>query len=116
MKNYTAIILAGGKAERMKGAQKAFLKLEGKRIIESKIEALRKYFSEIIIVTNRLRGFSYLKNIRIVEDLQKNKGPLMGLYSGLKKSSNQINFITACDMPFINLKLIRFMLSKAKGF
>ena len=48
--------------------------------------------------------------IRLVKDEGPDKGPLMGLYSGLKASSSQYNFVAACDMPFLKISLIKFML------
>jgi len=42
-------------------------------------------------------------NYRVVRDLKENIGPLMGLYSGLKNSRTEYNFITAPDMPFFNI-------------
>ena len=35
----------------------------------------------------------------------------MGIMSCLKASNNEVNFITACDIPFMNLKLIQNMIN-----
>ena len=45
-------------------------------------------------------------------DIIPDPGPLGGLYSGLAVSSNIHSFLIACDMPFINLKLIEFMIKQ----
>ena len=47
----TGIILAGGKNTRM-GATKAFLTINGTRLIDIILKVYRDIFSEIIIVTN----------------------------------------------------------------
>jgi len=47
-----------------------------------------------------------------VTDIIPDPGPLGGLYSGLAVSSNIHSFLIACDMPFINLKLIEFMIKQ----
>jgi molybdopterin-guanine dinucleotide biosynthesis protein A len=41
--------------------------------------------------------------------LIKGLGPIGGIYTGLMSISNQAGFFVACDMPFINKQLIRYM-------
>lgn len=45
-------------------------------------------------------------------DIISNSGSLGGWNSGLAVSSNTHGFLIACDMPFINLKLIKFMIKQ----
>ena len=47
-----AILLAGGASKRMGGENKAFIKINGKTIIEREIEILEPLFDRIIIVNN----------------------------------------------------------------
>ena len=104
----TAIILAGGKSSRM-GFDKQFLKLQDKYVIEIIAEKLKEIFSEIIIVTGRPE--EYVKyGFKLVEDEVRNFGPLAGIHVGLKNSGSIYNYVVACDMPFINLKYIRYMM------
>ena len=42
----------------------------------------------------------------IAIDERLNCGPLMGILSGLKASSNKINFVIACDIPEINFQFL----------
>jgi molybdopterin-guanine dinucleotide biosynthesis protein A len=37
-------------------------------------------------------------------------GPLGGIYSGLLASQSELNFVIACDMPFVNVGLARHMI------
>ena len=137
-RNISGIILAGGKSRRM-GAFKPFLEIEGKRMIDVIIDNLRPFFREIIIVTddkdkflyeisklpltsirgneNSLKGggrwgcnLSEYKKIKVVEDLVKDCGPLGGIYTGLKKMSEERGFFVACDMPFLHNGLIKRIL------
>lgn len=108
MKKYeTAIILAGGKSSRM-GFDKQFLTFNNKKIIDTIIEQLEKEFQEIIIVTNKPEEYKNYSQ-KIFTDEIINKGPLGGIYTGLKKSTSNYAFITACDMPNINLDYIQYM-------
>ncbi len=103
----TAVILAGGKSSRM-GSNKAFLKLNGKTFIELQIELLRKMFDEIIISANSPSEYEYL-NLPILKDLYPDKGPLAGIYTSLINSNSFYTFMLACDMPFVDLKLIKHL-------
>lgn len=104
----TAIILAGGKSSRM-GFDKQFLKLRDKFIIEMITERLQKVFGEIIIVTGRPDEYEKY-GFKLVEDEVKDFGPLAGIHVGLKSSGSMHNYIVACDMPFINLKYLEYMM------
>jgi len=108
--NMTAVILAGGQARRMGGVPKAFLTFKGETFIQRKIRLLSAtdLIEEIIIVVSHPREFENLPAV-IIKDEIPGKGPLMGLYSGLKASSSEINFITTVDSPFCSLELVRYL-------
>jgi molybdopterin-guanine dinucleotide biosynthesis protein A len=106
----SCIILAGGKNARM-GREKASLRIGEKTIIEEQRDSLSKLFEEIIIVTNALDNFGNMK-AKVVNDIVPDSGPLGGLYSGLAVSSNIQSFLIGCDMPFVNLNLIEYMIQQ----
>jgi len=104
----TAIILAGGKSSRM-GFDKQFLMLRDRYIVEMITDKLKRVFKEIIIVTNR--PDDYIKyGFKLVEDEVKDFGPLAGIHVGLKSSGSMHNYVVACDMPFINLNYLKYMM------
>ena len=103
----TAIILAGGKSSRM-GFDKQLLKINERRLMDSLIQKLRKEFEEIIIVTNRPELYIGLSHI-ITRDILEDKGALGGIHAGLNYSSSKYAFVTACDMPNINMDYVRYM-------
>lgn len=111
----SAIILAGGKNTRMQGEDKAFLEIEGRPIIAGVIKKLKPLVSELIVVTNSPEKYAHFK-VRLASDEFPDKGPLMGIYSGLKVSLTKYNFVVACDMPFINPCLIKFMLDERDDY
>jgi len=102
-----AIILSGGNNQRI-GADKAFLQIGKKTIIERQIEILSTIFTQIIIVTNLPEKYKHLK-VDLISDIIPNKGPLGGIYSGLTISKDKYNFIVSCDLPFLNADLISYM-------
>ncbi|TDL72264.1 molybdenum cofactor guanylyltransferase [Rhodococcus qingshengii] len=98
-----AIILSGGKSSRM-GTNKALLKLNEKTTIERMVDILKIYFDDIILVTNDMESYQFL-GVKMVSDHYPGKGPLAGFHAGLMASDYDVNFITACDMPFISGEL-----------
>jgi molybdopterin-guanine dinucleotide biosynthesis protein A len=107
----TGIILSGGKSRRM-GENKAFLKVQGERLIDRTVRIFKSIFEEVVVVTND--PLAYLdQDVMIVTDIVSGKGPLGGIYSGLFFSSFPSSFVAACDMPFLSEAFIRFMMDRA---
>lgn len=92
------------------GVEKAFLNINGAAIIENTLNTYKRIFKEIIIVTNEPEDYEYL-GVKLIKDIYPGKGPLGGLYSALVESSNERCFVIACDMPFINEDLIKYIVS-----
>lgn len=103
----TAIILCGGKSERM-GVDKGLLKINGKTFIENLLSMASQVFDKILLSANDSAAYSFL-SVQIVRDLLKNAGPLGGIHAGLQKSTTEKNFIITCDMPFIRPELIFYL-------
>ncbi|MTI49812.1 MAG: molybdenum cofactor guanylyltransferase [Firmicutes bacterium] len=111
MKNFgTAVILAGGKSSRM-GFDKQFLEVNKTKLVDIITRKLENQFEEIIVVTNKPEYYKDFPH-KIVEDEIKEKGPLSGIHTALKKASSKYVYFLACDMPNINLKFIQYMKDK----
>lgn len=96
------------------GTDKAFLRIAGRPIIERVIDVLGEAFGKVIIVTNSLSAYAGYHAL-IIKDAIDMPGPLTGIYSGLLASEDEYNFVVACDMPFLNIRLIKFMAGLAAG-
>lgn len=110
--NMTGIILAGGRNSRM-GVNKAFLEIEGIRLIDKILAVYRQIFPEIMIVTNDPSSYAEFTDAVIVTDIYKRKGPLGGIYTGLFYSQYDYAFVSACDMPSLNMDFILYMIEQA---
>ncbi len=109
----TSIVLAGGKNLRL-GRNKALEAIGDKSLIECVIERLRLLTSQTLIVTSRERSdFSAIPGVEVVVDLYPDRGPLGGIYTGLLASPSLRSIVVACDMPFLNIELLRYMVELA---
>jgi molybdopterin-guanine dinucleotide biosynthesis protein A len=105
-----AVILAGGENRRMP-VPKGLLEIEGQRIIERNVILLRKLFDRIYISTNTPELYFSLGAI-LVGDVMKHKGPMTGIYSILAFPDVSEIFVTACDMPYVNVILIQYLVKE----
>jgi molybdopterin-guanine dinucleotide biosynthesis protein A len=107
-----AIILAGGNSLRM-GVDKSMLPIGGCPMIQVIYEQLRGTFDQILISASESDPDFGILGAKIVPDRTPKQGPLMGIASALEVSANELNFVVACDIPRIDLHLVRRMLTKA---
>jgi molybdopterin-guanine dinucleotide biosynthesis protein A len=110
----TGIILAGGKNLRM-GQNKAFLEVQGERIIDRIKRIFVDLFDEVLLVTNSPGEYLDL-NLRTTTDLYREKGSLGGIFTGLSHASFSHVFVAACDMPFLNPALISHLVGLSPGY
>lgn len=119
----TAMILTGGQSRRMNGKDKAFARYKGKSFLLHAIENASG-FEEIFVVTSE-RNFEsqkdwievtsgsidepLLNRVRVITDFDFNKGPLEGIYTGIKHASYENTAVFAIDMPLITADLYCFL-------
>jgi len=111
----TAIILAGGDSKRI-GYPKSLLRLDGKTILELLVDRLKENFRELLLVTDRPEFYRNLP-VKITGDIYTNlgKSSLRGIHAGLYASTTDKNFVVACDMPFVQMELIKSMYNYLEG-
>ncbi len=109
------IILAGGESRRL-GRDKAWQTVGGIALITRVLDAAAEIPGDIFIVANdpdkydQLAGRATLKR-----DEAPNLGPLGGLYTGLLATSDRDNLLLPCDAPFLNPKLLAYLLDRLPG-
>ncbi len=112
------IVLAGGKGLRL-GQDKASEIIGNRSLLEQVLSRLNFFSSDILLVAAPRQSFPQLTGypkLRVVTDVYLNKGPLGGVYTGLKASDSFYNLVVACDMPFLNQSLLRYMMQISAGF
>jgi molybdopterin-guanine dinucleotide biosynthesis protein A len=101
------IILAGGRSRRM-GFDKAGVMLGARSMLDMIITSLSLLFPDIIICGRRYFNADF-PWVRCADDIYKGVGPIGGIYTGLFHSSDDFNFVTACDIPGIERNTIGYM-------
>jgi len=113
------IVLAGGKGLRLGRREKALETVDSKSLLQRVVSQISPFSDDIIIVTARgksLSRFDSGSGFRIVADAYPGRGALVGLGTGLAASNSWYNLVVACDMPFLNQALLRYMLELSAGF
>lgn len=108
-RDITAIILAGGKSSRM-GVDKGFMLYNNKPFISHIIKATQHIVNEIIIVSNNAKYDQF--NLKRVNDILPDAGPLSGVCSGLFHSQSEHNLVLSCDLPLIKNELLRMLIDQ----
>jgi molybdopterin-guanine dinucleotide biosynthesis protein A len=108
VEDVAGVILAGGKSRRY-GENKALVAVEGVPLIERVADVLGSLFHRVVLVTNSPDEYKHL-HLPMFEDLVKDLGPLGGILTGLSVITEEAGFLVACDMPFLNPALIRYII------
>ena len=105
----TAVVLAGGRSSRL-GVDKAGLKLDNaKTLLEGVVDKVKCLSTDVVVVADAVIE---LDGTRRVNDVLPGGGSLCGLYSGLMAARYPRCLVVACDMPFLNLRLLRYMIER----
>ncbi len=105
-----ALVLAGGKATRFGGADKAFLRLSGKPLVEHVLERLRPQVAPIAISANGDPARFAAYGLAVLADAPEfaGCGPLAGVAAGLRWAAGQgadALLTMPVDTPFFPLSL-----------
>jgi molybdopterin-guanine dinucleotide biosynthesis protein A len=112
----TSIVLIGGKSSRL-GADKALALVAGRQMVHLVLDKVMSLSDEVLLVGSAGAGEMPVGDeVRVVEDLYPGRGPLGGIYTGLVSSHSDYNLVVACDMPFLNVRLLRYLLELAPGY
>jgi molybdopterin-guanine dinucleotide biosynthesis protein A len=104
----SAAILAGGRASRFGGADKASLRIGGTRIVDRQLAALAALtppIDDVRIVANDPARYGDLA-VPVVADAIAGAGPLGGVFTALMASRHDHVLVLACDLPFVTATLL----------
>lgn len=102
----SAVILAGGRGQRMSGQDKGLVLLQGRPLIVWVLERVAPQVDELFISANRnleqYRAFGYPV---LADELPDFPGPLAGLHRAMEAAVHPLVLCAPCDTPFLPLDL-----------
>jgi molybdopterin-guanine dinucleotide biosynthesis protein A len=100
-------VLAGGQSKRM-GQDKAFLQVGQSSVIERVLDSVTGLTDDLFIGTNASKKYESF-GLRVVTDVYPGKAALGGIYSAIHAARHSHVLVVACDMPFLNIELLRYL-------
>ena len=101
------VLLAGGAARRFHGMPKGLALVDGVRIADRALAALRGATDRQIVVANDPRAARWFPGLHTVRDAEEGLGPLHGLRTALASAEGAPVLVVAWDMPFVTAALLR---------
>lgn len=103
----TGILLAGGRARRMGGADKGLLRLAGRPLIAHVLDRFLPQVDTLLINANREIETYAALGYPVVQDLLPDfAGPLAGLQAGLAACATPLLATAPCDTPRLPLDVV----------
>ncbi|MCH4811535.1 molybdenum cofactor guanylyltransferase MobA [Vreelandella neptunia] len=113
----TGMILAGGEGRRMGGRDKGLEPFAGLPLVAHVVKRLEGQVAELLINANRNADAYRFFADRVIADLVMDgaeggfKGPLMGIYSGLRAAKTPWLLVAPCDSPALPDDLVARMVN-----
>jgi molybdopterin-guanine dinucleotide biosynthesis protein A len=107
------VLLAGGAARRFRGMPKGLALVDGLRIADRALAALRGATERQLVVANDPRAARWFPELRVVADVEEGLGPLHGLRTALAAAEGAPVLVVAWDMPFVTTALLSLL--RAEG-
>ncbi len=103
----TGVVLAGGRSSRF-GSNKALADWAGTALVAAVAGSLRRVAPRVLVVAKDTRPLAFLEGggVEVVADSFREDHPLGGIHTGLERSRTRHAFVCACDMPFLQPRLI----------
>lgn len=103
---FSAVILAGGNSSRM-GRDKAWLEIDGQRLLVRQIERVREVGAEEVFISGRAdTDYSGLGG-RVVRDQFIGVGPLAGIERALAVATSPLLLVLAVDLVEMSAEFLR---------
>jgi molybdopterin-guanine dinucleotide biosynthesis protein A len=116
MERLDGVVLAGGRSRRL-GLDKALVRFGGVPLLRIVVERVAQVCREVVVAVDRPDRYEGLGlPARFVADESPGLGPLSGLQAGLRTCRTEHMLVAACDLPFLNVELLRYMASLPRSY
>ena len=113
---WTGAILAGGRARRLGGLNKAGLTLQpgGASVLDRQLARLHRVVDRTIIIANDAERFRSA-GVPVIPDMVPDGGALGALYTAVHAAGTEWTLVMACDMPFVSERLLAHLVSVGRS-
>ncbi|MBT2386167.1 NTP transferase domain-containing protein [Streptomyces sp. ISL-11] len=111
MTDYDAVVLAGGAARRLGGADKPGLRVGGRTLLDRVLGACADAGATVVVGPRR----PTVRAVRWAREQPLGSGPLAGLAAGLRHTTAEITLVLSADLPFLRSDTVRALLTAVTG-
>jgi molybdopterin-guanine dinucleotide biosynthesis protein A len=107
------VILAGGKSSRM-GTPKELLPIAEEPLIQRTWKLMNKTVENSLIISNHPERLDMIpEEVPIYPDDVAEQGPLGGIATAMRVTTQDVLLVVACDMPAISEQLLQLLCNKS---
>ncbi|WP_330239638.1 NTP transferase domain-containing protein [Streptomyces sp. NBC_00525] len=111
MTAYDAIVLAGGAAARLGGADKPGLRVGGRTLLDRVLTACPDAGTTVVVGDRRPTA----RPVTWAREAPPGGGPLAALHAGVRHTSAQSVLVLSADLPFLGTDTVRALLTASAG-
>ncbi|MEV3929170.1 MULTISPECIES: NTP transferase domain-containing protein [unclassified Streptomyces] len=110
MTAYDAIVLAGGAAKRLGGADKPGLRVGGRALLDRVLAACADAGSTVVVGGRR----PTVRPVAWTREVPEGGGPLAALGAGVRQTDAESVLVLSADLPFLGEETVRSLLAAAR--
>ncbi|MFG2476749.1 NTP transferase domain-containing protein [Streptomyces fagopyri] len=108
---YDAVVLAGGAARRLGGADKPGVRVGGRPLLDRVLAACAAATTTVVVAEPR----TTVRPVRWAHEEPPGGGPLAALDAGLRRTSAEDVVVLSADLPFLDEATVRRLLDALRG-
>ncbi|MFK0255488.1 NTP transferase domain-containing protein [Streptomyces sp. NPDC090445] len=105
--SYDAIVLAGGAARRLGGADKPGLRVGGRTLLDRVLDACADATATVVVGDRRPTA----RPVRWARENPPGAGPVAALDAGLRQTTAELVLVLSADLPFLGPATVRALLA-----
>ncbi|MFD3805175.1 NTP transferase domain-containing protein [Streptomyces sp. NPDC058611] len=109
--SYDAIVLAGGAARRLGGADKPALSVGGRTLLDRVLDACPDAATTVVVGGRRATA----RPVRWAREEPAGSGPVAALDAGLRQTTAEQVLVLSADLPFLDRATVRTLLAAPGG-
>src|SRR4051812_43848037 len=108
---YEAVVLAGGAAKRLGGADKPGLRVGGRPLLDRVLGACADAAGTVVVGSRR----PTVRPVRWAREEPPGSGPVAALDAGIRQVSAPVVLVLSADLPFLSAETVAVLLMALSG-